>query len=64
MDRVAEEAIRCRELRALVETLDDDFDEASGGYAQFADHRFPTSDIIGRSAQGRWGVRCAAMVVQ
>ena len=53
----AEEAIRCRELRPLVETLDDDFDEASGGYAQFAAivdpyRRAVCSDLVGRSAQG------------
>lgn len=53
----AEEAIRCRELRPLVETLDDDFDEVSGGYAQFAAiidpyRRAVCSDLVGRSAQG------------
>ena len=53
----AEEAIRCRELRPLVETLDDDFNEASGGYVQFAAiidpyRRAVCSDLVGRSAQG------------
>jgi hypothetical protein len=54
---LAEEGIRCRYLRQLVEALDDDFDEASGGYSQLAAiadpyRRAVVSDLIGRSAQG------------